>query len=160
MIFKNHDDIIKNQTTTSCQKYAFPNTTTTSSGRWHSWDHDHGVSWVSALWNVNDSDCAEMSCFDRQKPKLSSFQQHLPLFSSLQQLFSFQSLSFQTTDNGYSLLYSLKSVILFYFWAMPTAWRRKVPGQRSNLHHSSDLSHGRDNARSLTTRPPVHSRNF
>ena len=31
----------------------------------------------------------------------------------------------------------------------------KFPGQGSNLHHDSDLSHSSDSARSLTAREPL-----
>lgn len=52
---------------------------------------------------------------------------------------------------------TIKTIIIFWGGAVPTAYR-KFPAQRSNLCHSSDLSHSGDKTRPLTARPPGNSR--
>ena len=49
------------------------------------------------------------------------------------------------------------SVYWYFFFFGHDHSMYEFPGEGSNMSHSSDLSHGNDNARSLTTRPPGNS---
>ena len=67
--------------------------------------------------------------------------------SGIGKLFKFSSLYFSHLQNGNSNSVC-RFFFFFYFLATHSMW--KSPSQESNLHHSSDPSHWRENDRSLT----------
>ena len=65
----------------------------------------------------------------------------------------------ETAMNKTKIPVHLELTFFFFFFGRACGIR-KFLSQGSNLQHSSDLSHSRNNARSLTAEPPGNSRAY
>ena len=86
-------------------------------------------------------------------------QEHMIVYAGLQKC-QFNLLNFPIFQEMRRLVKILdfSGMLHSFFGGTQLMW--KFPSQGLILHHSSDLSHSSDNARSLTARPPGNSHSF